>query len=247
MRWLLQNAKDRFRRGLKSPGKAAARLVHHLLGTDERFLALAAETGLGTIRKYIDEPSQQPQFASHLKGCIPGLRETPDPVAYLYAKKVLIQYALARAIRPHVIVETGVANGISSSYWLLACHMNCMGHLYSVDIDRGEYLPAGKATGWIVPEYLRARWTLELGDAQDVLPKILGQVGNVDIFVHDSCHSYEHMKFEFDRAYPHIRPGGLLLSDDVEFNNAFSEFAEAAHPKLHRVINGLGILKKDRG
>jgi predicted O-methyltransferase YrrM len=247
MRWLLQNAKDRFRRGLKSPGKAAARLVHHLLGTDERFLALAADTSPDTIRKYIDEPSEQLQFTAHLKGCIPALRKTPDPVVYLYAKKVLIQYALARAIRPDVIVETGVANGISSSYWLLACQLNGKGWVYSIDIDNGEYLPPGKPTGWIVPDYLRGRWTLELGDARDVLPKILGQVGSVDIFVHDSSHSYEHMKFEFDRAYPHIRPGGLLLSDDVDFNTAFSEFADAIHPNLHRVINGVGILKKDRG
>jgi hypothetical protein len=87
MRWLLQNAKDRFRRGLKSPGKAAARLAHHLLGTDGRFLALVAETTPDTIHRYIDEPSGQLQFASHLKGYIPALQKTPDPVAYLYAKR----------------------------------------------------------------------------------------------------------------------------------------------------------------
>jgi hypothetical protein len=247
MRWLLQNAKDRFRRGLKSPGKAAERLVHHLLGTDERFLALVAETTPNAIRKFIDEPSEQPQFAPHLKECIPALQKTPDPVAYLYGKKILIQYALARAIKPDVILETGVANGISSSYWLLACHLNGKGHVYSIDIDNGEYLPPGKPTGWIVPNYLRGRWTLELGDARDVLPKVLGQVGSVDIFVHDSSHSYEHMKFEFDQAYQHIRPGGLLLSDDVDFNTAFSDFADTVHPKLHQVIRGFGILKKDIG
>jgi hypothetical protein len=245
MKWLMQNAKDRFRRGLKSPGQAAARLVHHLLGTDERFLALVAETSPGAIRKLIDEPSGQIQFATHLKNCIPALRDTPDPICYLYAKKVLIQYALARAIQPDVIVETGVANGVSSSYWLLACHLNGKGRVHSIDMDRGEYLPPGKPTGWIVPDYLRARWTLKLGDAREGLPEILAQVGNVDIFVHDSCHSYEHMKFEFDRAYPHIRPGGLLLSDDVDLNSSFSECVDAFDPKLHRVISGFGVLKKE--
>jgi predicted O-methyltransferase YrrM len=161
----------------------------------------------------------------------------------------LIQFALARAIKPEVIPEvilkTGVANGISSSYWLLACHLNGRGRVHSIDIDNGEYLPPGKPTGWMAPDYLRGRWTLELGDARDILPKVLGQVRSVDIFVHDSNHSYEHMKFEFDQVYPHIRPGGLLLSDDVDFNSAFSEFADTVHPKLHRVISGVGILKKD--
>jgi predicted O-methyltransferase YrrM len=245
MKWLMQNAKDRFRRGLKSPGKAAARLVHHLLGGDERFLASVSGTSPSAIRKYMDEPSGQLQFTAHLKDCIPALQETPDPVCYLYAKKVLIQYALARAIRPDVIVETGVANGISSSYWLLACHLNGKGRVYSIDLDRGEYLPTGKPTGWIVPDFLRPIWSLKLGDAREVLQEILAQVGKADIFVHDSCHSYEHMKFEFDQAYPHIRPGGLLISDDVSFNSAFKEIVDSIRPTLHRTISGVGILKKE--
>jgi predicted O-methyltransferase YrrM len=244
MRWLLQNAKDRARRGLKSPGYAAARLVHHLFGGDERFLATATRSSSTAISKFIDEPSRQSQFITCLRGCIPALSETPDPICYLFAKKVLIQFAVARAMRPEVIVETGVANGISSAYWLLACHLNGKGHVYSIDIDNGEYLPRNKPTGWIVPDYLRTRWTLTLGDAREALPRILAEVGNVDIFVHDSCHSYEHMKFEFDSAYAYLRPGGLLMSDDVSFNSAFSDFVRTHHPTSHKIISGVGVMRK---
>jgi hypothetical protein len=245
MRWLLQNAKDRLRRGVKSPGYAAARIVHHLIGSDERFLASIANSTPRALRKFIDEPSRQVDFMDHLKGCIPALHETPDPICYLYAKKVLIQFALARAIKPDVIVETGVANGISSSYLLLACQMNGNGHVYSIDIDNKEYLPSGERTGWIVPEYLRARWTLALGDAREKLPQLLAELGEVDIFVHDSCHSYEHMEFEFNQAYPRIRSGGLLMSDDVDFNSAFSDFVDLHQPGLHKTISGIGIMKKE--
>jgi predicted O-methyltransferase YrrM len=245
MRWLLQNAKDRLRRGLKSPGYAAARLVHHLIGSDERFLASVTDSAPAAIRKFIDEPSRQLDFMTHLKGCISALRETPDPICYLYAKKILIQYAVARAMRPEVIVETGVGNGISSSYWLLACHLNGKGRVYSIDIGNGEFLPPGKPTGWIVPGYLRSRWTLRLGDAWDVLPQLLAEAGELDIFVHDSCHSYEHMNFEFDQAYPRIRAGGLLMSDDVEFNSAYHDFICARGVRTHRIISGVGIMKKE--
>jgi predicted O-methyltransferase YrrM len=245
MRWLLQNAKDRLRRGLKSPGYAAARIVHHLIGSDERFLASIANSSTRAVREFIDEPSSRVEFMDHLKGCITALSETPDPICYLYAKKVLIQYALARALQPDVIVETGVANGISSIYWLLACHINRKGRVYSVDIDNGEYLPRGKETGWIVPESLRARWTLTLGDAREKLPQIFDEVGQADIFIHDSCHSYEHMKFEFDLAYPHLRMGGLLISDDVNFNSAYDDFVAVHHPKLQKTISGIGILRKE--
>jgi predicted O-methyltransferase YrrM len=244
MRWLLQNAKDRARRGLKSPAYAASRLIHHLLGGDERFLAAVTESTPKAIRKFIDEPAKQTEFVSYLKRCIPVLRETPDPICYLYAKKVLIQFAVARALRPEVIVETGVGNGISSMYWLLACHLNGKGRVYSIDIDRGEYLPAGRQTGWIVPDYLRARWILRLGDAKELLPQLLAEMGTVDIFVHDSLHSYEHMKFEFDAAYPHVRPGGLVMSDDVDFNSAFSDFVDAHHFQSQKIISGVGVIKK---
>jgi predicted O-methyltransferase YrrM len=244
MKWLLQNAKDRVRRGMKSPVYAATRLVHHLLGGDERFLAEVTDSTPSAIRKFIDEPAGDAQFASHLKQCIPALRETPDPICYLYAKKVLIQFAVARAFQPDVIVETGVANGISSIYWLLACHLNGKGRLYSIDINNGEYLPAGKPTGWIVPDYLRARWVLQLGDARNILPRTLTEVGSLDIFVHDSLHSYEHMKFEFDEAYPHIRPGGLLMSDDVDFNSAFSDFVRAHRFRSQKIISSVGVIRK---
>jgi predicted O-methyltransferase YrrM len=244
MRWLLQNAKDRVRRGIKSPIYAATRLMHHLLGSDERFLAAVTDSTPSAIRKFIDEPANQSEFASHLKQCIPVLRETPDPICYLYAKKVLIQFAVARALRPDVIVETGVGNGISSMYLLLACRLNGKGRLYSIDKDIGEYLPAGRQTGWVVPDYLRASWILQLGDAREFLPRTLSEVGAVDIFVHDSLHSYEHMKFEFDAAYPRVRPGGLIMSDDVDFNSAFRDFVDAHSFQSQMIISGVGVVKK---
>lgn len=244
MRWLLQNAKDRVRRGIKSPTYVATRLIHHLLGGDERFLASVTDSTPSAIRKFIDEPANLPEFVSHVRECIPILRETPDPICYLYAKKVLIQFAVARALRPDVIVETGVANGISSMYWLLACHLNGKGRLYSIDVNKGEYLPVNRQTGWIVPHYLRERWNLQLGDAREILPPILADVGTVDIFVHDSLHSYDHMKFEFDVAYPHVRPGGLVMSDDVNLNSAFSDFVASHFLQTQKIISGVGVIKK---
>jgi predicted O-methyltransferase YrrM len=40
--------------------------------------------------------------------------------ADLYAKKVLLQYISIRAFQPETVVETGVANGVSSAYILPA-------------------------------------------------------------------------------------------------------------------------------
>lgn len=57
-----------------------------------------------------------------------------------------------------------------------------------------------------------------------LLPQVLATLKSVDMFIHDSLHSYEHMMFEFRAAWPYVRKGGILFSDDVDYNNAFADF-----------------------
>ena len=137
-------------------------------------------------------------------------------------------YALGRLVRPSVVVETGVAGGVSSAHILSALQHNSKGHLYSIDLGESGYLPAGKETGWIVPEELRDRWTLLMGDAKEVLPDLLDELGAVEIFLHDSDHSYEHMMWEFRVAWRAVASGGLLISDDIWYNESFFDFAKLA-------------------
>ena len=137
-------------------------------------------------------------------------------------------YALGRLVRPSVVVETGVAGGFSSAYILSALQRNSKGHLYSIDLGESWYLPEGKETGWVVPEELRDRWTLLMGDSEEVLPDLLDDLGTVEVFLHDSYHGYEHMMWEFRVAWGPLASGGLLLSDDIWSNASFFNFAKLA-------------------
>jgi hypothetical protein len=84
------------------------------------------------------------------------------------------------------------------------------------------YTPSGLEPGWLVPKELHSLWELKLGRSSEVLPTIDSKV---DIFYHDSEHSYENMTFEYEWAYSHLKEGGILASDDVTWNEAFSDFA----------------------
>jgi predicted O-methyltransferase YrrM len=244
MKWLRRNLKNRFLRALRHPKYTAKALLDDLLGKDERFLASVFNSTPQDIRCFLNEPSERADFAAHMKSCGAVLKAAEHPGNDPYAKKMLIQYSAVRALKPEIIVETGIANGISSSHLLLACHLNGKGHVYSIDIDNGQYLPPGKVTGWIVPDHLRDRWTPLLGDAAEILPKLLSELGEIDIFIHDSLHSYEHMKFEITLSYPRIRAGGVLLVDDENFNSAFAECVKILQPPMTRVIRNIGIMKK---
>ncbi len=135
-------------------------------------------------------------------------------------------YAATRILKPEVVVETGVANGVSSAYILRALERNSKGDLYSIDLGANDHLPEGKSIGWVVPEELRDRWKLLLGDARDMLPGLLEKLRRVDIFLHDSDHSYEHMMWEFKNAWQALTSGGLLISDDIWVNTSFFDFAK---------------------
>jgi hypothetical protein len=85
-----------------------------------------------------------------------------------------------------------------------------------------------------------------VGDARCLLPKLLSDVTSIDVFIHDSLHTYEHMLWEYRSAYPYLREGGLLVSDDAMWNSAFSEFAREMCAKHAQIIRGVGFLQKER-
>lgn len=150
-------------------------------------------------------------------------------------------YVLTRAITPSIVVETGVSSGASSTFILRALHDNGHGRLFSVDLPP-DNLPNGQTSGWIVPESLRSRWVLKIGDSKELLGPLLMQLGAIDCFMHDSLHTYEHMLWEFRTAWKYLRRGGLFLSHDVGASEAFFDFMEEQHIpwSSYRVFHVLG-------
>ncbi len=246
MRWLLQNLGGRLRHAFKNPGYALHSLWREATLADERFLSGLTNVPATTIRRFLDEPLGLAAFAQSIKNAEADFRNLEIQSADLHAKKILAQYAAVRALRPNLVVETGVANGVSSAYLLLALHLNGQGTLYSIGLDDAKYLPAGRSLGWVVPDWLRPRWKVMPGDSREILPKLLAQLKSIDVFIHDSLHTYEHMIWEFRQAYPRLRSGGLLLSDDAGWNSAFSDFTREAGAPRARILRGVGFLAKPK-
>lgn len=136
-------------------------------------------------------------------------------------------YCAIRAQVPKVVVETGVANGNSSWVILNALRKNKTGVLHSIDLpnrdpNRGYHLGA-REPGWVVPEVLRSNWKLHLGSSTDILPQLLGELGEVELFFHDSDHSEKNMTFEFETVLPFLRKDGLIVSDDIDKSTSFQQ------------------------
>lgn len=167
-------------------------------------------------------------------------------------------HTLVRLGCPDRVVETGVASGISTAIILDALDQNGHGHLWSIDLpnyDSTGYvnadgrlesvrIPLGAEPGWVIPARLRPRWTLKVGSSADLLSTLLNELGPIDMFFHDSEHSYSTMTFEYQSVWPALRQGGLLYSDDVTWNEAFDHFAIANGYSPTLTPAGRGVLRK---
>jgi len=95
-----------------------------------------------------------------------------------------------------------------------------------------------------IPSELKSRQKIILGDSRIELPILLNKLGTVDVYLHDSLHTYEHMVFEYTEAWNHLVKGGLLLSDDVAgWPSAFIDFCEYRQ-LAYSLVGRMGILKK---
>jgi predicted O-methyltransferase YrrM len=130
-------------------------------------------------------------------------------------------YVICRALRPRVVVETGVGSGVTTSFILQALADNNEGHLWSIDLPP---IGAEQFAGSFVPHPLRSRWTLVRGRSRDLLPQLLNDLPAPDVFLHDSLHTTGNMTFEFHAAWQKMKAGGVLLSDDIHMSKAFARF-----------------------
>jgi Methyltransferase domain len=129
-------------------------------------------------------------------------------------------WCAVRHLRPAHVVETGVSRGVTSRVILEALERNGDGHLWSIDLPPLED-PWRRLAGSAVTDGLQHRWTYVRGTSKRQLPRVVREVGTVDLFVHDSLHTPENLGRELRDAWPALRPGALVLLDDVEACHAF--------------------------
>jgi len=144
----------------------------------------------------------------------------------------MILYGITRALQPAHVIETGVAAGVSTSFIGAALIENRAGSLFSIELppeqctsrrhqDGASFDWPQLGVAWALPQEIRkglgTRHTLLLEDVKIALPALLCQLPHVDIFFHDDLHTPDHMLWEYELVWPHIRPGGVLISDDANF------------------------------
>ena len=131
-----------------------------------------------------------------------------------------------RHLRPANVVETGVARGFTTRFILEGLERNRAGHLWSIDdppVLKPELLAQ---VGAAVLDRLHHRWSYLRGSSVQRLPGLLCRLGEIDLFIHDSRHTERNVRFELDQTWTALRPGGILIVDDIDLNRGFSSFTQ---------------------
>lgn len=138
-------------------------------------------------------------------------------------------------IRPEVVIETGVAHGVTTRIVLEALNRNDRGHLWSIDLPHPLDHRLHAQTGVAVTEDCRARWTYLEGASRQRLPRLVLDVGHVELFIHDSLHTAKNTLFEMEQAASAMPPGGVMLIDDIKSHLGFATFARQ-HPEYQTIV-----------
>jgi len=197
-------------------------------------------------------------FVEHYVGKLTSRYGAHYVPGWVNLNDALFLYWLVRQAKPRTIVQTGVCNGLSAAFMMLALVKNGPeGRLRVIDLPPvfnpadpawtvkgtvyGVVIPEGKSSGWLVPDAYRDRFEVWNGDAKELLPALVDAVDSIDFFFHDSDHTYDHMMFEFHEVKRKLDKGGLVVSDDVSWNASLWDFADEFQVPAYNFQGTVGV------
>jgi hypothetical protein len=163
---------------------------------------------------FIFEAMGDQELARHVISARNGPDRSYTDARADFAKR-LGWYAVARIIKPSVIVETGVDKGLGSVVLAAALARNGFGRYYGTDID----ITAGSL---LSGEY--AKWGEVLyGDSLDTLRRFDKPI---DLFINDSDHSAAYEAAEYRVIGPKLSRNALVLGDNAHATDELMSWSE---------------------
>jgi predicted O-methyltransferase YrrM len=183
------------------------------------YIAVISGQNLTEIQKYVGELETDDALHSLLRRHTLASPDRHNSDAEPRYGRRLGWYALMRATKPRVVVETGVDRGLGTAILAAAVMRNEQegfpGLVYATDI-----MPD---CGHLLCEPYKNYCRILIGDSVETLKHFKEPV---DIFIHDSDHRPEYEWAEFLAVEPRLHPGSLVLSDNSQQTSKLLEFAQ---------------------
>jgi hypothetical protein len=184
-----------------------------------QMLALMLGRPATEVSGYISELRQDRALKDSIAGRVEllGRQAGYDPVAR-FGRRVG-WYALVRALKPRVVIETGVEKGLGATVLCAALLRNSQeghqGRYYGTDIDRGA--------GMLFCEPYRSMGEILYGDSIESLAAL---DVTIDIFVNDSDHSADYEGREYRTVAPKLSGQAVIIGDNAHVTDELLKFSK---------------------
>lgn len=139
----------------------------------------------------------------------------------------VILYNFIKKNKIKSIIETGMAHGLSSYFFLSA--IGKQGLLVSIEPNLVE----------TIEHYSHPNWMIVINTSQNILSYLIRMI-KPDLFFHDSQHTYENMRWEYETVLSHCK---YIASHDIKRNTAWEEFTKKNNAEIIYQKGKLGICK----
>jgi len=152
----------------------------------------------------------------------------------------ILIYLCILKYKPKIVIETGVANGITTRV-IMAALEKTGGALHSFDIlSASSKVYSGKGD-----------WNFHLlhpRKCRKELLEVVADIGSPALWIHDSNHGSAWQEFEYRLAMKSLEGGGALISDDIDASTAWGELSKDLFTKAYAIFDNrkmIGITFKD--
>ena len=178
------------------------------------FVSNVTNSEISDVKRYFDELILDQDFNTYLinQEVSNGSRKYDSGI--LKIGRRLAWYAIVRALKPRLVVETGTDKGLGSLILAQAVVRNGSGKVITIDINpkSGQYIDN------------RFIGSLEIlkGDSVDCL----NSIDKIDVFLHDSNHSADHELAELNIILEKMNSKSLVMSDNGHATDSLSDWCK---------------------
>lgn len=183
------------------------------------FIAHITQTKIDTIRNYVIELEQDESLKNHINRLTKASNERHVADGKAKYGRRLGWYAVIRATKPKLVVETGIDKELGSCVITAALMKNAQegyrGYMYGTDINpRAGYLLQAPYS-----QYGRILY----GDSIESPKQLLEQI---DVFINDSDHSPAYEMREYETIQDKLTVKAIILGDNAHCADSLFKFAQ---------------------
>lgn len=184
-------------------------------------------TGISTstLHGYIDELSQDQQLRDHIRHATENatFATHADPIAKFGRR--ICWYVLTRALKPKLVVETGVDKGLGSCVLAAALLRN------RADGYPGQYLGTdiSPSAGFLFSGQYAEAGEILYADSIKSLKTISTPI---DLFINDSDHSAEYEAREYECIAHLLNDRSVIIGDNAHATDKLCQFANKSQRKF---------------